>query len=95
MEGLTVEHVPHLSRYELRDKDGETIGFLEIAQRGDRIMLPYIEVKPELRGRQYGRTLLVMALDQLHEQDKKVVPICPFIAAFFRRNASYRHMLSD
>jgi uncharacterized protein len=87
--------VSERSRYELVDQDQrETVGYLEIQDRGEAAAIPYVFVDPALRGRDLGARLVRGSLDDLRRKGKKVIPICPFAVQFFRRNPDYADMLA-
>ena len=87
-----VNFVPERSRFELTLK-GDLIGFMEVRDNGDTKLLPYIEIAQRYRGGAYSSTLLKEALGQLKEEGAKVVPLCPFIASYFRRHPEFRAMM--
>ena len=64
-------------------------------QRSDGILsLDHAEVPRELEGRGLGSALVAATLDAIRAQGLKVVPRCPFIAAFIRRQPEYQDMLA-
>ena len=79
---------PAENRYELRE-GGDVVGLLEYERRGDEVDLFHTEVRPELRNRGLGETLVRGALDDLRARGERVVPTCPFVAAFIRRHPEY------
>ena len=87
-----VVHLPERGRYELRKGD-QVLGYADAVPRGDCVLLPYVYIDPPLRGGNLGTELLHEALQDLRSKDLKVVPICPFVVAFFKRHAEYADMV--
>jgi predicted GNAT family acetyltransferase len=85
---------PQTFRYEVF-VSGENVGFCSYRQFEDVVLLPHAEVSPNVRGRGIGGALARGALDDLRRQDRKVVPLCPFIADFIRRNPEYADLVAE
>lgn len=58
------------------------------------IQLLHAEVPPALEGKGVGSALVRATLDALRLEGLKVVPRCPFISAFIRKNPVYEDMLA-
>lgn len=50
-------------------------------------------VPPELRGRSLGEALVLRAVEDARQSGRKILPICSFAAAQFRRHAEWRDVL--
>lgn len=50
-------------------------------------------VPPELRGRSLGEALVGRAVEDARRSGRKILPICSFAAAQFRRHADWRDVL--
>ena len=61
---------------------------------GERIVFTHTLVPPELEGRGIGSTLVRSALDAARDRGLKVVPQCPFVAAYIERHPEYRDLLA-
>ena len=81
----TVRHDPDELRYELL-LDGRVIGRIDYRVRPDRVALVHTEIEPSLRGRGLGTRLVEAALGDLRERGVRVIPLCPFIAAYIRHH---------
>jgi predicted GNAT family acetyltransferase len=71
-------------------------GYTAIAayhRRADAIVFTHTFVPEELRGRGVGERLARHALDQARAEGLRVVPQCPFIAAFIRRHPEYQPLV--
>lgn len=85
--------VPEQSRYEIT-LNGEVIGFCSYRETEGVVLLPHVEVDPEVGGRGIGSQLARGTLDHLREQGAKVVPLCPFIIDFIEKNPEYQDLVS-
>ena len=61
---------------------------------GQRIVFTHTVVPPAIEGRGVGSKLIRAALDSARDQRLKVVPQCPFVAAFIARHDEYRDLLA-
>lgn len=75
--------------------DGERAGLAVYHIRGDRYFFVHTEVDPAFKARGLGTKLARHALDDVRSKDKLIVPLCPFIAAFVKRNPDYRDMVDQ
>ena len=82
---VEIVHNPELSRYEAR-LDGKLVGMVEYRLDGSRVTLTHTEVNPEYEGRGIGSQLAEAALTDAAARGLEVIPRCPFIAAYIRRN---------
>lgn len=80
---IDVRDNPAESRYEVL-ADGELAGFAQYKLDGDRITMYHTEVDPEHEGAGLGGRLARQALDDVRARGLRVVPLCPFIAAYIR-----------
>lgn len=56
--------------------------------------LTHVIVPPEAEGQGVGSTLTAYALDAARERGLKVVPHCPFVAAYFKRHPGLADLLA-
>lgn len=73
------------SRYELYVGD-DLAGFAQFHESGNRAVFTHSEIDDAYSGRGLGKVLASGALDDAVARDKVIVPICPFIAAYLRKN---------
>jgi predicted GNAT family acetyltransferase len=76
------------SRYEVR-VDGEFAGFAQYRQREDEIVFTHLEIDPAFENRGIGGRLAKYALDEARSRSLRVVPKCPFMAAYIRSHPEY------
>jgi predicted GNAT family acetyltransferase len=86
--GATVLDNPAELRYELR-VDGEPAGLIRYRTEPGVVVLVHTEVFPSAEGRGLGSRLVAGALDDIRARGLKVVPLCPFAAAYVRRHPEY------
>jgi uncharacterized protein len=60
----------------------------------DRLVLQHTEVPPPLEGQGLAAKLTRTALDFARANHLRVVPLCPYVAAFLRRHPAYQDLLS-
>ncbi|MDQ2838022.1 MAG: N-acetyltransferase [Actinomycetota bacterium] len=80
-------------RYEIQ-LDGERVGFASYSERGDTVVLPHAETLPAFGGRGLAGRLIAFSLDDIRAQGRQVVPACPFVADFIRKNPEYQDLLA-
>ena len=60
---------------------------------GDTIVFTHTIVPQALEGRGVGSKLIRAALDSARDRGLKVIPQCPFVAAFIEKHPEYRALL--
>ena len=84
---------PEAGRFEMT-LDGEPVGFLRYQPSSGRVVLEYVEIDPRFEGRGLGGELTKAALDECRARGLTVVPQCPFIAHYIRRNPQYADLVA-
>jgi uncharacterized protein len=86
---VTVQDAPERTRYEIT-VDGALAGFAVYEDRADGVrVFTHTEVSDAYEGRGIGSALARGALDDVRTSGRRLVPRCPFIAAFIRRHPDY------
>ncbi|AWB94486.1 N-acetyltransferase [Agromyces badenianii] len=75
-------------RYELSFA-GERAGFAQYRLHDGTIVFTHTVVLPEFEGRGLGSRLAKFVLDDAVTRGQRIVPECPFIAAYLRRHEEY------
>ncbi len=81
-------------RYEVSASEGGQ-AYMTYSRAGDTlVIIDHTEVPETLRGKGYGAALVERAVKDAREAGLKIVPLCPFAAAQFRRHAEWHDVLS-
>ncbi|MBO6606610.1 GNAT family N-acetyltransferase [Psychroserpens sp.] len=59
----------------------------------DKIIIDHTEVDESLRGEGVGYKLVEAAVNYARANNLKILPLCPFAAAVFRKRENYRDVL--
>jgi hypothetical protein len=65
------------------------LAVLEYQLFSDKVVFTHTEVPRELEGRGVGASLARTGLDWARAHELRVVPICPFVAAYIGRHPEY------
>lgn len=96
MTDVVVQDAPDRSRWEARLGDGPdapVAGSSAYRREGDRITFTHTVVEPEYEGEGVGSALVRAALDDARSAGLRVVPQCPFVAAWIERHADYADLV--
>ena len=87
----SVQNNEAASRFEI-EIEGHT-AFLTYKERGNSLALLHTDVPPEFEGRGVGSALAKAALDHARARSLKVLPYCPFVAAYLERHPEYADLI--
>ncbi|HET6511304.1 MAG TPA: GNAT family N-acetyltransferase [Candidatus Kapabacteria bacterium] len=92
-EAVEVVDNPERHRFEAR-VDGilSQVGY---RINGNEITFTHTEVPESLSGRGIANQLAQTALNFARDNRMKVVPLCPFIAAYIKRHPEYQALVAD
>ena len=79
-------------RFEI-DLGDRSIAIAEYDLDPDKIVLTHTAVPPPHEGKGLGSALIRFALKSARGRGLKVVPICPFVAAYFKKHAEEQDLL--
>lgn len=68
---------------------------IEYDLQRDRMFLLHTEVPPALGGRGVGNAIVEKTLHYLDENNLKLVPLCPFVAAFVKKHPEWKRLLAQ
>ena len=88
---MEVRHNEKESRFEI-EVDGK-LATTWYRRHGDKIIFTHTEVPPELEGHGVGGALARAALTYARKEGLRVVPLCPFIAAFIERHKEFQDLV--
>ncbi|NRA91859.1 MAG: N-acetyltransferase [Psychroserpens sp.] len=74
--------------------DGEQKAEMTYSYAGqDKIIIDHTEVDESLKGQGVGYALVEEAVKLAREKEIKILPLCPFAAAVFRKKQDYKDVL--
>ncbi|WP_299335342.1 GNAT family N-acetyltransferase [uncultured Psychroserpens sp.] len=59
----------------------------------DKIIIDHTEVDESMKGQGVGYTLVEASVDYAREKEIKILPLCPFAAAVFKKRTEYKDVL--
>ena len=92
--GWTVRDNPERKRFEI-ELGGDAVAIAEYTLPEGIIMFTHTEVPPEHEGKGIGSALIRAGLKSARERGLKVIPICPFFAAYIQKHAEEQDLLDD
>ncbi|HKX91429.1 MAG TPA: GNAT family N-acetyltransferase [Sphingomicrobium sp.] len=81
-----------LHRFEIDLGDG-SLAIAQYTLPEGKIMFTHTEVPPAHEGKGVGSALIRFALRSARERGLKVIPICPFFAAYMKKHAEEQDLL--
>ena len=85
MSDLVVRDNPEELRYEAL-REGELVGIVRYRIEPGVVVLVHTEVDEAVEGTGVGSQLVRAALDDLRARGLRLVPVCPFVAAYLQRH---------
>lgn len=79
------------NRYEVRV--GSEVPRVEYIRAGNNIYLTHTEVPPALAGKGIGSRLIGVVLEDIEEKGLTLVPLCPFVALYLKRNPKWKKLV--
>jgi len=74
--------------------DGKKAGAMTFSIPGsDFIIVDHTEVEPEFKGEGVGKKMLYKLVAMAREKQIKILPLCPFANAMFKRNSDIQDVL--
>jgi uncharacterized protein len=68
-------------------QEGEQIAEMEISVSKDKLTVYHTEVLPKAEGKGFAKLLLTSMVDYARKNALKVVPLCPYVHAQFKRHS--------
>jgi len=59
----------------------------------DRFIIDHTEVEEAYNGKGVGKEMLIKAVEFARENNKKIIPLCPFAKATFQKNEDLQDVL--
>jgi len=74
--------------------DGEEVGFADVDPIStDGLLIKHTEIDPRFEGKGFAGALVRHILEDARAQNRKVIPICPYAAAYVKRHPEYRDLI--
>ncbi|MEU8170134.1 GNAT family N-acetyltransferase [Micromonospora sp. NPDC049004] len=89
-----VEDNPAKNRFEILVDDA-LAGFTAYVPRGEVLVFTHTEVDRAFQGKGVGGALIRGTLDQVRTRGGRVVPQCPFVAAFIDKHPEYADLVAE
>lgn len=90
---MTVTDDPAELRYEARRGD-TMLGQIRYRTEPGLVVLVHTDVATSAEGSDVGSALVAGALDDIRSRGLRVVPVCPFVAAYIRRHPEYADLVA-
>lgn len=90
---VTVRDNPAELRYEARRGDS-LLGQIRYRTEPGLVVLVHTDVDNSVEGTGVGSALVAGALDDIRSRGLRVVPVCPFVAAYIRRHPEYSPLVA-
>lgn len=59
------------------------------------IIIDHTEVEPEYMGKKVGLQMLYKIVEMAKENEMKIIPLCPFAAAMFKKEENIKDVLKN
>lgn len=80
--------------YAMARMDGKRAGLMTYSIAGEAlIIIDHTEVEPDFNGKGVGQQMLHKIIDMAREKNIKIIPLCPFAAAMFKRSDDIKDVL--
>lgn len=66
--------------------DDQKAGKMDISVIGKKLTVYHTEVNPEYEGKGFAKILLERLVSYARENDLKILPLCPYVHAQFKRH---------
>lgn len=92
---MEISHIQEENKGEFRIGTAEErYAAMTYSKAGDSlIIIDHTEVYPGFQGKGYGLFLLEELIKYVREKEIKVIPLCPFAAAQFKKNPAFQDVL--
>ncbi len=91
-EANTLVNNTAAGRFEM-EVEGAT-AFIKYKNMRDAVALLHTEVPPALEGRGVAAALVEKTFIYLEERNQKIVPLCPYVAAFLKRYPEWKRIIA-
>lgn len=93
MSDITVRDDESRHRY-LAERDGAELGYAQYERANAVTTFTHTVVHPEHEGQGVASSLVRVALDAERAAQRRVVPVCSFVASYLQRHQEYADLLA-
>ena len=87
------ENLEHKGRFALYE-NGQYAGEMTYSSAGtDLLIIDHTAVEEGCNGKGFGRKLLMKVVEYARENDRKIVPLCPYAKSVFDKTPEIRDVL--
>jgi uncharacterized protein len=80
--------------YAIARENEKRAGAMTYSIAGEKlIIIDHTEVEPEYKGKSVGKEMLYKIVDMARGKNIKIIPLCPFAAAMFKREDDIKDVL--
>lgn len=90
---ITLQEDGSKGRYSIRAEDGAEAEMTFVRSGADTIIIDHTLVPDAFRGQGVGLKLVQRGVDDARAAGKKIIPLCPFAAAQFKRHPEWADVL--
>lgn len=94
MEAKLLEVKENVNARQFETRVDGHLAKIEYMEGGNRIFLTHTEVAPQLEGKGIAAALVERVLAIIEERGQKMVPLCPYVATFIRKNPEWKKLLA-
>ena len=87
--------VNNVKKFRFEVVSGSQTSKLDYRMGRNTIALVHTEVPEELSGQGIGSSLVKTALQHARDNDLKVLPYCPFVAAYLERHPEWQDIVGE
>lgn len=83
-----------LNSFYIGESEENPLGKIGFVNSSDEfIIADHTEVSDELKGKSAGKHMLKELVDWAESENKKIMPLCPFVKGQMEKNEDYHHMI--
>lgn len=94
-EYKNLELIKNESNRHFEMKVGENLAFIKYNKRGNKMALIHTDVEPALKGKGAATAIVEKTLDYIEKNNFKLIPICPFVAAYIKRHPEWKRIVAE
>jgi predicted GNAT family acetyltransferase len=88
-----VEVINHRDARRFETRGGDYFALIDYLPAGKNIVFTHTEVPVIFEGQGVGSKMAQTALEYARDEGLKVVPLCPFVAAYIRHHPEYQPLV--